>query len=121
MSFIVKVVEREEFDRWFEQQRKPAVISNARQAAGLKLFLAYGCGACHAIRGTEARGVVAPELTHVGSRASLAAGWLPNDMEHFHQWLKETKSLKPGVEMPEFSSLSEEDALLLAEFLEGLK
>ena len=120
MSFIVKVVEREEFDRWIEQQRQPAKIANARQA-GLKIFLANGCGACHTIRGTEARGVVAPDLTHVGSRATLAAGWLPNDIDHLHQWLKETKTLKPGVEMPQFNSLSEEDVRSLAKFLEELK
>ncbi len=121
MAFIVKVVEREEFERWFEQQRQPAALSGARQSEGLNLFLANGCSACHAIRGTEARGVVAPELTHVGSRSSLAAGWLPNDIEHLHQWLTTTKSLKPGVEMPQFNSLSEERSWLLAEFLEGLK
>ncbi len=121
MAFVVKVVERAEFDLWFERQRQPATVTESRQAAGLNLFLAHGCNACHTIRGTAAHGTLAPDLTHVGSRATLAAGWLPNDRTHLYQWLKETKSVKPGVEMPEFGSLAEEDLLLLAEFLEGLK
>jgi cytochrome c oxidase subunit 2 len=121
MAFTVKVVSREEFDLWLAAQREPARTRDAVQAAGLELFLSRGCGACHAIRGTAASGVVGPDLTHVGSRSSIGAGWLPNDIDNFRYWLRETKSIKPGVEMPQFDFLSEAELQLLAEFMEGLQ
>ncbi len=121
MSFIVKVVERHEFESWLANQRMVASVTTENARAGLELFLARGCGACHAVRGTDARGQVGPDLTHFGSRETIAAGWLPNELDEVHRWIRETKSIKPGVEMPQFDILSERDSLLIAEFLEGLK
>ncbi|HEX2163708.1 MAG TPA: cytochrome c, partial [Thermoanaerobaculia bacterium] len=90
-------------------------------ARGGELFLAHGCGACHAVRGTPADGVVGPDLTHVGSRLTLAAGTLPNRRRDFRRWLAATGAIKPGVHMPAFGMLPDEDLAALAAYLEGLR
>ena len=121
MSFVVRVVERAEFDRWLANERQSAAVTAQSSAVGYEHFLSRGCGACHSIRGTEARGALGPDLTHFGSRATIAAGWLPNNLEQIHYWLKETKAIKPGVEMPQFSSLTEDELIAIAHYLEALK
>ncbi len=88
---------------------------------GQDVFISNGCGSCHAVRGTEADGVVGPDLTHVGSRLSLAAAVLPNERDAFYRWMAETEDIKPGVHMPEFGMLPEADLLALSAYLEGLK
>lgn len=122
MSFHVEVMEEESFARWLEQQTMPAQSSAESLAArGQKLFLSNGCGACHTVRGPPANGVIGPDLTHVGSRHSLGAGILPNDQNAFRQWLVQTDAIKPGVLMPSFAMLPEDDLQALAAYLEGLK
>jgi cytochrome c oxidase subunit 2 len=58
------------------------------------------CGSCHAIRGTAASGNVGPDLTHVGSRTSLAAVTIPNTSERMREWIDEPQRVKPGNQMP---------------------
>lgn len=120
MSLYVEVMPREAFDRWLADQARP-VQPPATAIAGRQLFLANGCSACHTIRGTPAGGAIGPDLTHVGSRLSLAAGILPNEPEAFHRWLARTDNVKPGVHMPAFGMLPETELRELAEYLEGLK
>jgi cytochrome c oxidase subunit II len=121
MAFTVRVVSREEFDRWINGQREPVQAAVIEAHPGWQVFRTRGCGACHTLRGTIANGVVGPDLTHVGSRGSIGAGWLENDVENFKRWLMKIKSIKPGVEMPQFDSLTEVELQQLAEFLEGLQ
>jgi cytochrome c oxidase subunit 2 len=122
MAFSVVVVEREEFDRWLAEQSRPAATPTDPVAArGQELFLANGCSGCHTIRGTAASGVIGPDLTHVGSRVSLAAGTLTNEPDHFRQWVAYTDQVKPGVLMPSFHMLSPEDLQALAAYLKSLK
>ncbi|HXH84912.1 MAG TPA: cytochrome c oxidase subunit II, partial [Candidatus Tectomicrobia bacterium] len=67
MSFVVVVLEREQFARWLARQAEPAAPPASPDVArGQAVFLASGCAACHAVRGTPARGVIGPDLTHVG-------------------------------------------------------
>ena len=79
-----------------------------------------GCGACHAIRGTEAVGQVGPDLTHVGSRATLGAGRMGLTLDNITRWIAHTEDLKPEVRMPAYD-LPEDDLADLAQYLEGLK
>ena len=72
---------------------------------GQVAFDANGCGACHTVRGTAADGVVGPDLTHVGSRLSLAAGTLPNERDDFLRWITHSRDVKPDVHMPVFGML----------------
>ncbi len=60
-----------------------------------------GCVACHTILGNPTMmGVVGPNLTHIGSRSTIAAGLFPNDTKHLSLWIKNARWMKPGVLMP---------------------
>lgn len=124
MAFYVVVMEKAEFARWLEQQRAPAapVAATAQlEMRGRDAFFTNGCAACHAIRGTEANGVVGPDLTHVGSRVSLGAGILPNETSAFRRWIEHTDKVKPAVLMPHWNMLPREELDALAAYLESLK
>ncbi len=122
MSFFTVVQEREDFDAWLAHQATPAQAPTDPTARlGRDVFLASGCGACHAIRGTEADGVLGPDLTHVGSRLSLAAATLPNEPDDFLRWIAHTKEIKPDVHMPAFDMLPPPDLRALAVYLKGLE
>lgn len=122
MNFYVEVMRKEDFSAWLAQQSQvsqPPVEPSA--ARGQELFLANGCNACHTVRGIPARGVIGPDLTHVGSRMSLAAGTMPNEPDAFQRWIAHTTEVKPAVNMPPFHMLPPEDLRALAAYLEGLK
>src|SRR5687767_1313591 len=93
MGFSVVVQEKQEFARWLARQAEPARSpSQPLVQSGRDVFFGDGCSACHTIRGTPAAGVVGPDLTHVGSRESLAAAILPNDRDGFSRWLWGTEA-----------------------------
>ena len=95
----VYVESREDFDRWVQNQQKPAVVDPAA-AAGGALFIVKACFACHAVRGTIARGVVGPDLTHLMSRDTIASGAVPNTPENLRKWVRDPGAFKPGSLMP---------------------
>ena len=122
MAFDVVVQEKEEFAEWLARQAAPALGPTDRfTRAGAELFQTHGCGACHTIRGTSAAGVVGPDLTHVGSRLTIAAGTLANEPEEFRDWIARTKLVKPGVHMPHFGMLPDDELDALAVYLESLE
>jgi cytochrome c oxidase subunit 2 len=122
MGFDVVVVEKAEFTAWLKRQQDRAQApTQALALRGQDLFIANGCGACHAVRGTPADSVVGPDLTHVGSRLSLGVGMLPNDPDAFFKWIARTEDVKPGVHMPHFGMLPAEDLRALAAYLDGLE
>jgi cytochrome c oxidase subunit 2 len=121
MAMSVYVQEPADFDRWLRRQAAPAAApSSAAARAGRDAFIANGCGSCHTIRGTPARGQVGPDLTHVGSRASIAALTLPNTRAALRDWLRNPQHAKPGNRMPDLGLSRSEIASLVA-YLEGLK
>lgn len=122
MNFSVEVMENGDFRRWLEHQSTPAPPPGEQLGVrGQELFLANGCGACHRVRGTSASGVIGPDLTHVGSRLSIAAGALHNEPEDFQRWIAHTSDVKPEVIMPSFHMLAPDELRALAVYLEGLK
>ena len=122
MAFPVVVMEREELTRWLDAQRAAAREPASREAAeGRRQFFASGCPACHTVGGTSARGVLGPDLTHVGSRLTLGAGILPNDAGAFVRWIERTEGVKPGVHMPSFRMLDRRELRVLAAYLESLQ
>jgi cytochrome c oxidase subunit 2 len=122
MAFPVVVVDRAEFSRWLAHQAKPAPTpGDPLGRRGQDLFLANGCGACHAVRGTAAEGVIGPDLTHVGGRLGLGADTLPGRRDHFRRWIARPESVKPGVLMPAFAMLPPEELDPLAAYLDGLE
>ena len=138
MAFPVVVSGRPDFDAWLAAQARPAAPAAAAAvdpgdpaeknapdatllARGRDAFLLNGCAACHRVRGTEARGRVGPDLTHVGSRLTLGAGTLPNDRAALERWLTEPDRVKPGVLMPHYRMLPREDLGALAAYLKSLE
>lgn len=88
---------------------------------GGELFLTYGCGACHTIRGTEARGAIAPDLTHVGSRLTIGAGSLPDTEAMLAAFIARPDRFKPGIKMPNFDMLPQDDIDAIAHYLKALQ
>lgn len=122
MAFTVVVMERDAFDAWLREARGPAAPPTTPLAErGADLFLSNGCGACHAVRGTPAAGQVGPDLTRVGSRATLAAGTLPNEPEAMRRWLARPEAVKPGARMPGYHMLPDEELDAIAAYMESLQ
>lgn len=122
MLLRMVVHERAEFERWKRAQALPAVQPATGLAAqGAALFLQNGCSACHGIRGTAARGVIGPDLTHVGSRATIGAGVLRNEPAALERWLASSEHIKPGVQMPSFNMLGDAQLRALSAYLQSLQ
>ena len=122
MAFRVVAHEPTEFEEWLAKERGPArEPDTAELQRGRDLFLSTGCGACHAIRGTPAEARIGPDLTHVGSRLTLAAGILDNHVGTFAGWIADAQGLKPGNGMPSFNVLPGRDLRALAAYLESLQ
>ncbi|MGI9046450.1 MAG: cytochrome c oxidase subunit II [Burkholderiales bacterium] len=122
MAFYVVAHEPEEFERWLANERTPAQPPGTPfLAQGQRLFLGTSCAVCHQIRGTDARGQVGPDLTHVGSRISIGAGILPNNIGTLAGWIASSQHLKPGNRMPSFDAFTGEELRALAAYLESLK
>jgi cytochrome c oxidase subunit 2 len=122
MSFYAIVHEPDRFERWLAAQAAPALApTEPALVRGAQMFRSNGCGACHAVRGTDADGVIGPDLTHVGSRHSIAAGALPNGAEALRRWIAGTTDIKPSVHMPHFGMLSAETIDALAGYLTELE
>ena len=84
------------------------------------MFLGEACRACHTIRGTRAGGPVGPDLTHVGSRETLAANTIPNTRAELSRWIRDPQHLKPGNRMPGLD-LTDSQVDALVAYLAGLK
>ena len=122
MAFHLVAQSPEDFAAWLEAEAAPAVApANTAAERGEGLFDQAGCGACHAVRGTEARGIVGPDLTHVGSRHSLAAATLPNTQDAFADWIVDNQHIKPENRMPAYDIFSDAQISDLAAYLEGLQ
>ena len=122
MAFSVTVTERAEFQTWLDAQGRAAAPPTADVAIlGQTAFMANGCSACHTIRGTSAVARIGPDLTHVGSRARIAAETLPNQPAALIRWITLSDQVKPGVHMPPFRALPDDQLTALAAYLGTLR
>jgi cytochrome c oxidase subunit II len=130
MAFWVVAHPLDEFDSWLADQARPALPPQTPpQEDGSGIFLSAGCNSCHVIRGLEgAQGAgtgagtrIGPDLTHIGSRLSLAAATLPNGVGPLAAWIAASQDLKTGNRMPSFHHLDGTSLSALAGYLEGLK
>lgn len=96
MGFYVVADPPTAFEAWRGRQIAAAPDD---ASPGAELFDAR-CGACHTVRGRSAGGVVGPDLTHLMSRQTLAAGTLPNTPSNLAGWVSHPQALKPGALMP---------------------
>ena len=118
MAFSAVAMEPGAFRQWLAAEDAP---SPHLPAPGGDLFMRHGCGACHRVAGTAADGSVGPDLSHVGSRATLGAGVLPNDEEALRSFIAHPHLIKPGSKMPGFGMLPERDLVEIAAWLKGLE
>ena len=115
MAIIVVADPPGDFDRWVAAQRLPAhEPSTAQERRGLELVEQSSCALCHTIAGTRAQGQRAPDLTHIASRESLAAGTLPNTFAARADWIADPQQHKPGVNMPPLAAAPSDLAAITA-------
>ena len=110
-----------EFQSWVRAQRQVALPPSGPEATeGAHLFLALGCASCHTVAGAAGNARIGPDLTHLGSRATLGAGVLENGEAPLSRWLRDPQSVKPGCHMPNFR-LSADQTSALTRYLRGLE
>lgn len=120
MAFDVIAMEPAAFDTWLADARAVVPLP-AIATPGRVLFDAQGCGACHTIRGTPHTGTIGPDLSRFGERLTLGAGILPPAIDNIAAFIRTPQQAKPGVRMPAYPQLSQEDASAIAHYLKGMK
>lgn len=122
MMLLVVAQPEEEYNAWLAQQRNPAPEPTDGEALhGRDVFMGAACAFCHSIRGTEAHGHVAPDLTHLASRQRIASNFLDNNRANLEAWVTHAQSLKPGNEMPDLTAFNGQDLRALVTYLQTLK
>jgi cytochrome c oxidase subunit II len=125
MQFLVFAQTPPEFANWEHQQAQAARQPAAGDAQrGARLFEQMTCANCHALQGTRpglpAGGQAGPDLTHLASRQTLAAGVVQNNAVNLRRWLENPQQIKPGTLMPNLK-LTDAQVADLVRYLEGLK
>ena len=99
MLLRVIVESPDDFARWVANQQQSAKrIENV--ARGRQVFEATACVNCHTVAGTNGKGTFGPDLTHLMSRETIAAGAALNTPENLRLWIKSPDDIKPGARMP---------------------
>jgi cytochrome c oxidase subunit 2 len=121
MGLVLVAHPRDEFERWFSSQLKPAQAPQGAEArAGQEAFLSRSCVMCHTVRGTPAGGKMAPDLTHIASRKGVAANTLPMTRGALAAWIADPQAVKPGAHMPR-TELDPDELNSILAYLEQLK
>ena len=134
MRFRVFAQPQDEFDAWVEGIRAEPGEVTGLAAQGEELFSMKGfdgtlkgesvtlqrCAICHTVEGQSIKGDVGPNLTHIASRSTLAAGIIDNNEENLRNWLRNPDEIKPGVAMPVLN-LTEEEIDALVAYLQSLQ
>jgi cytochrome c oxidase subunit 2 len=108
------------FHRWMDGQLQPAPAPATPEIARGEQVFVYRCGVCHTVRGTAAGGTVAPDLSHLMTRQTLAAATIPNTIGNLSGWIADPQHIKPGTLMPNLD-LSGPELRDIRAFLETLK
>lgn len=119
---------------WVERQQKPAEEPTAPLAQkGKRLFVEKACVRCHNITGNAQAQIspmarsrsTGPDLTHVGSRTTIAGLALQNTKENLVKWIHAPGEVKEGslMSLQELNGVpvSVEEAEALAAYLYRLK
>ncbi len=137
------------FDAWVERQKAPPVAPASQLAQdGQRLFGEKGCTVCHTATGPDREGLQkarmtaflrtepgkpapypAPNLTHFGSRTTLASATLDNTEDNLRKWLEAPNKVKPGNHMAKLAGaytnpnlrLTPNDISALVAYLRSLK
>jgi cytochrome c oxidase subunit II len=114
----VYVDSRPDFDRWIQEQSRPAQVT-ADVSEGRKIFERTACVNCHAVAGTTAHGVFGPDLTHLMSRDTIASGAALNTPDNLRRWIQDPAVIKPGSKMPAMG-LSDTELNAVTQYMETL-
>ncbi len=129
MKFRVLALDDENFQKWVDHQKSEArEPSTMAEELGQQAFMKNQCATCHMISGVRgAQGLVGPDLTHVGSRVSLAAGIMENNLDNLIAWIHSPNYYKPGNVMYKAGyeamniQMSDDDVVNIAKYLHSLK
>lgn len=119
MLLRVSVDSAEDFAAWVREQQRSAV-ADERVAVGKRVFETTACINCHTVNGTVANGRFGPDLTHLMSRSTIAAGAAPNTPENLRLWIQNPEAIKRGSLMPAMQ-LSKSDLEALTDYLQTLR
>jgi cytochrome c oxidase subunit II len=104
MVFSVMAQPPDQFQAWVASQQQPAAPpTHADLARGAQAFAGLGCIGCHALRyggAAPTGGGIGPDLTHLASRSTIAAGLAANDTATLERWIANPDSIKKGTTMP---------------------
>ena len=121
MALVVQVEPYADFIKWWEHQLQEAPQPRTPLAlAGYNYVTTRQCASCHSIAGTPAGGRLGPDLTHVASRRSIAAGTRPMGEGNLYGWVADPQSIKPGSKMPTMD-LEPSELHAVVAYLETLK
>ena len=120
MALYVVAQPQADFQAWAAGQRRTAATPQSPDAVDGAQIFESRCSACHTVRGADAGGAVGPDLTHLMSRETLAAGARPNNPLTLSGWIANPQSLKPGARMPP-TYLSGSQLSTLRAYLETLR
>ena len=121
MALWIVAEPQDEFNAWRQNATQGSVPpATDSQKRGQQVFLSSTCVMCHAIGGTTAGANFGPNLTHVGSRNTIAAATIANTREHLLSWVANSQAFKPGNKMPA-NNLSDQDLQAVVDYLQSLK
>lgn len=149
MGFIVVAEPPDEFSAWLANQRHPAQTPDTAGEQFGRAVFQRNCASCHQVRQTalalgqsqtptvaspsrqaardansapadRERGLYAPDLTHFGSRRTLAAAIRPSTAGHIAGWIADPQSVKPGSLMPA-TKLAPDELMALVSYLQSLR
>ncbi|HTC64125.1 MAG TPA: cytochrome c oxidase subunit II [Candidatus Saccharimonadales bacterium] len=119
MLLRVYVDSPEDFNAWVSEQRQPA-NQDDKELSGKHIFETTSCVNCHAVGGTNGTGRFGPDLTHLMSRRTIAAGAAENTPENLRLWIQNPDAIKTGSLMPAMK-LSDAELDALVRYLETLQ
>jgi cytochrome c oxidase subunit 2 len=121
MGLLVIAEDPVAFEAWRNGQMQQAMSSDDPDAVkGRQFVTSHACAACHTVRGTSAAGTLGPDLTHVASRQTIAAGLLPTTRGSLAAWIVDPQTIKPGNNMP-MVPMSPDDVTSVSAYLATLK
>ncbi|HEU0168768.1 MAG TPA: cytochrome c oxidase subunit II [Chloroflexota bacterium] len=123
MAFHVVAQSPADFQVWLQAQAAPAQQPTGDQAQGVQVFAKEGCISCHAIQygsNGPTGGTIGPDLTHLASRQTIAAGELANTPDNLTAWVRNAQAIKPGNFMPQIP-MNSQDVQALVSYLDTLK
>ena len=120
MLLRVYVDSRADFDAGSQRKNSSAATADATPSKGSDVFESTACINCHAVAGTVADGRFGPDLTHLMSRKTIAAGAAVNTPPNLRLWIQNPDAIKPGSLMPAMQ-LNDEDLDALTAYLQTLR